>query len=67
MRISVTIGEQKLLNAIYNVEVEICKEWFDGNRDAYEDWAGDRLPDALDSFLIELAKSADIQIDTFKD
>ena len=67
MDVRVTIESSKLDNAMNKVEETICKEWFNGDKDAYEEWAGDRVTDGLITFLNTLESECHVLIDYCED
>ena len=67
MDVRVTIESSKLDNAMNKVEETICKEWFNGDKDAYEEWAGDRVTDGLITFLNALESECHVLIDYCED
>lgn len=67
MNVHVTIEGSKLDEAMDKVAESMCVGWFSGDREAYEEWAGDRVWDALWTFLHTLEDSCHIQIDHCED
>lgn len=67
MDLRVTVESSKLDKAMDKVEDAMCKGWFNGDRDAYEEWAGDRVADALMTFLNTLESECHVLIDFCED
>lgn len=67
MDLHVTIERSKLDEAMNKVEEAVCVEWFNGDRDAYEEWAGDRVTNVMWDFLDTLESKCHIQIEPCED
>ncbi len=63
MEIDIHVDENKVYEAMDKTEQTICDEWFDGDRDAYEEWAGDRISDGFYNFIDMLNEVCGINID----
>ncbi len=63
MEIDIHVDENKVYEAMNKTEQTICDEWFDGDRDAYEEWAGDRISDGLWDLIQALGSICGITID----
>lgn len=67
MDLHVTIEQSKLDEAMDKVEEAICEEWFKGDRNAYDEWAGDRVTDVMLTFLDSLEHYCHVQIEPCED
>lgn len=67
MDLRIAIERSKLDEALDKVEEVACESWFNGDREAYEKWAGDRIDDILWTFLDTLESKCHIQIDACED
>ena len=56
MKVEITIPEKDLIKAMDEVEAAVAKEWFCGNKEDYEDWAGDIVGSAMDIFLDKIGE-----------
>ena len=63
MEIDIHVDENKVYEAMDNAEQTICDEWFDGDRDTYEEWAGDRVNDGFLNLIKTLGDICGITID----
>ena len=67
MDLRVTVESSKLDKAMDKVEEAMCEGWFKGDKKAYDEWAGDRVTDALITFLNTLESECHILIDFCED
>lgn len=67
MDLHIVIENSKMFNAMEKVEESMCNEWFNGNKEAYQEWAGDRITDALWDFLQKLEEYCHIGIENCDD
>lgn len=63
MELDIHVDENKVNEALDKAEQTICDEWFDGDRDAYEEWAGDRVSDGFWNLIQTLGDICGIAID----
>ena len=64
MEITIKLTEKQMDDVMRAAETHTCGEWFEGNINEYEDWAGDIVKDTLQTFLYELYMNCGIEIIT---
>lgn len=62
MEITIKLTSKQMSDVMRAVEAHACGEWFEGNINEYEEWAGDVVGDTLLVFLDELYMKHGIKI-----